>query len=81
MQKRYVKRAERRCVYMANKCPKCDGKMKKGVIVDRAHMNTPTHPTWVEKIKFKITLTREDRKVQAFCCEKCGFIEQYAEIK
>lgn len=65
---------------MVDKCPKCDGKMKKGVIIDRGHMGVPVIPTWVEKIKFKITLKREDdKKVGAFCCDKCGYIEQYTE--
>lgn len=64
---------------MVDKCPKCNGEMKKGVIIDRSHLGIPVIPTWVEKIKFKITLKREDKEVSAFCCNKCGYIEQYAE--
>ena len=61
---------------MSNKCPKCDGEMKKGLIADQAHGSLFAHPVWVEKIEW-LGLKGKKKKVNACACVKCGYIEQY----
>jgi hypothetical protein len=68
----------------APKCPKCDGKMQEGFIVDSAangflvsswHPEKPQDSFWYA--------TKVDRKklraIETFRCEKCGYLESYAK--
>jgi hypothetical protein len=68
----------------ASKCPKCDGEMKEGFIVDRGHMRSTTVTRWhpdAPKESFWYGLSvnpARERRIAAYCCDKCGFVECYA---
>lgn len=66
------------------KCPRCQGTMEVGVVVDRAHYGVPTRETWVPGIPkwsrwsgLKIG-GLPNLPVTSYRCEKCGFLESYA---
>ena len=65
-------------------CPKCDGNMVQGFIVDNAHMGARMVAHWVEGSPEKSfwlgTKVPADLcfPVGTFRCEKCGFLESYA---
>lgn len=65
-------------------CPKCQGLMEEGFILDRGHYNTGIVETWVEGapvqsfwsgIKVK---NKQQFEVRTFRCASCGFLESYA---
>ena len=77
---------------MTNKCPKCQGTMEKGAILDHSHGAVFTS-AWVPDREIpKTTLdqiqhlswfarmfrTKKVSVINAYRCKKCGFIECYA---
>ncbi len=61
-----------------NKCPKCGGIFKKGVIPDKDEpILSRDFMRWEEKMG---TLRSKDAKiVETHRCEKCGYLESYAK--
>ena len=66
------------------KCPKCGGDMEVGFLRDRARGNLSQPAEWMEgapETTWFGTLKMGSSTryaVEAFRCEKCGFLEQYA---
>ncbi len=65
------------------KCPKCGGEMEVGFLRDRSRGNLSQPAEWMEGVpertwfgSLKLGSTRY--AVEAFRCEECGFLEQYA---
>jgi hypothetical protein len=58
--------------------------MERGFVVDRGHMNFPDLQKWVEGEPAKTfwaglkTHGKEAYQVQTFRCERCGWLESYA---
>ena len=65
-------------------CPRCRGRMEPGFVVDRSHGGSYTTQSWVEGDVVKSfwfglkTGGREKHGVRTFRCEKCGYLESYA---
>ena len=65
-------------------CPKCDGPMEAGFILDKSHMNVPTVSEWLEgepEVSFWSGLKTKNRErlaITTYRCERCGFLESYA---
>lgn len=65
-------------------CPKCEGLMEEGFILDRAHYNAGTVDTWVEGEPAKSIWSgikvkgKQQFEVKTFRCAGCGFLESYA---
>ncbi len=66
-------------------CPRCRGNMSEGFILDRGDHNSRNLQKWVEgePIKsFWLGLQTKDRdkfEVSTFRCDKCGYLESYAQ--
>ena len=66
------------------RCPKCGGDMEVGFLRDRARGNLSRPAEWMEgapEITWfgALKMSSSTRyAVEAFRCEKCGFLEQYA---
>ncbi len=70
------------------KCPKCDGEMEEGLLVDRS-FGGAQKATWVrgnELPTIKITawppgieITGKRHTLSVFRCTSCGFLEAYAK--
>ena len=69
-----------------NKCPKCDGDMVRGFILDYAN-GAIVVPNWYEGVPKKSFWigtsepTTEGIPVVAFRCSSCGFVEFYSHKK
>jgi predicted nucleic-acid-binding Zn-ribbon protein len=67
------------------KCPKCDGEMQEGFILDSAHGHSRLVLRWVvgkpEPSFWTGTKVagKEQHPVQSFRCAKCGYLESYAK--
>lgn len=65
-------------------CPKCQGLLEEGFIIDRGDNNMGTVNTWVEGEPVKSfwsgvkTKNKEQFQVKTFRCANCGFLENYA---
>ena len=65
-------------------CPKCQGRMTEGFIVDSGDYGTASVSTWQggEPKKSFWTGLRQDKKAQlqvtTWRCDRCGFLENYA---
>ena len=68
---------------MAN-CPKCDGHMVQGFVVDRKHGGEIKVSSWVEgapKKAFWFGTAAPDEKqipIGTFRCSDCGYLESFA---
>ena len=68
------------------KCPRCNGAMEPGFVMDRAHYSVPTVASWVEgapERSFWTGLKTRDREtfpVISYRCENCGYLEAYARV-
>ncbi|HYD52189.1 MAG TPA: PF20097 family protein [Gemmatimonadaceae bacterium] len=66
------------------RCPRCDGTMEAGFVLDAAHYNQPTTQKWVEgppERSFWSGLKTKDRDmfaVTTYRCDGCGLLESYA---
>jgi len=69
------------------KCPKCNGVMTTGYVIDRDHGGMRQEQIWVEgepEPSFWSGLKTSNRdvfKVQAFRCANCNFLEFYTTEK
>lgn len=65
-------------------CPKCEGLMEEGFIIDRGHYNAGTVNTWIEGEPVKSFWSgikvrdKQQFQVKSFRCANCGFLESYA---
>jgi hypothetical protein len=71
---------------MSEHCPKCDGTMKEGFLVDRRQGVQKSLPLWVEgqpqlwpwgSLKIR---GRTRHAVVTRRCTKCGYLESYATV-
>jgi len=64
-----------------NHCPKCNGQMENGFIVDHGHTYS-TISTWVQgtpKADLNGVNTEPGSPVVTMRCKACGFLESYAK--
>lgn len=71
-------------------CPKCEGQMLEGFIMDRAHGGGQLVSRWVAGIPesksflgFKVShlinvIGKVQYPIQSFRCSRCGYLESYA---
>ena len=65
-------------------CPKCEGAMEEGFILDHGDYDMRRVNIWVEGEPVKSFWTglkvkgKEQFKVKTFRCANCGFLESYA---
>ena len=65
-------------------CLRCHGPMEAGFVLDYKHANERQVQNWVEGEPVKSFWTglkikgREQHKVLTYRCERCGFLESYA---
>jgi hypothetical protein len=67
----------------SNSCPKCQGSMAEGFILDINQGGTQTVSTWIEGAPDKRwyglkTGGRVKHEIQTWRCGRCGFLENYA---
>jgi hypothetical protein len=68
-----------------NECPKCHGRMSEGFVLDHGDYNAKKLQEWIEGEPVKSfwhgyhTKDREAFVVKTFRCERCGFLESYAQ--
>lgn len=68
-------------------CLRCGGRMERGFVADKAHYSVPVTQEWVEgapETSFWSGLKMKDRDilpVSTFRCEKCGYLESYANTQ
>jgi len=76
------------------KCPKCQGAMEKGAILDysegpvltsswipESEVPAASHNKSHRQIKGKFRKFRKVNEIAAYSCKKCGFLECYAPRK
>lgn len=65
-------------------CLRCKGPMEQGLIIDKADLNVPNAPEWIDGPTEKSFLgglkTRGHTKLRVvtFRCTNCGYLESYA---
>ncbi len=65
-------------------CPKCQGLMEEGFILDRGHYDTKRVNTWVEGEPVKSFWSgikvkdKQQFQLKTFRCANCGYLESYA---
>lgn len=65
------------------KCPKCDGEMQEGFILDSSH-GSRLVSRWIAgkpEVSFWVGMKihdKEQHQTQSFRCTKCGYLESYA---
>jgi hypothetical protein len=65
-------------------CPKCQGLMEEGFVLDRGHYDTRRVNTWVEGEPVKSFWSgikvkdKQQFEVKTFRCAGCGYLESYA---
>ena len=68
-----------------NECPKCHGRMFEGFVLDHGDYNSKKLQEWIEGEPVKSfwhgyhTKDREAYIVKTYRCERCGFLEAYAQ--
>ena len=67
----------------SGRCPKCDGRMAEGFLVDNgygtAHISTWQAGEPQRSLLFGVKQKKADQKpVSTFRCERCGYLESYA---
>ena len=66
-------------------CPKCRGRMSEGFVLDRGAYDSANTQKWVEgepKRSFWTGLKTDNREayvVTTYRCDRCGFLESYAQ--
>jgi hypothetical protein len=66
-------------------CLRCKGTMTHGFVADKAHYSVPDTQAWVEgapQRSFWSGIKTKDRvvlPVTTFRCERCGYLESYAQ--
>jgi hypothetical protein len=67
-----------------NQCPKCQGSMIEGFVVDYGHGGSNRVSAWIEgapQKSFWMGLKLSGRRklaIKTFRCGRCGFLEDYA---
>jgi hypothetical protein len=65
-------------------CLRCRGRMERGLILDRGESNMANEQKWIEGTPERRwwgaikTSGRESFPVRTFRCERCGWLESYA---
>ncbi len=68
-------------------CPRCRGPMEPGLVIDRGHHQTAAQQTWVEGAPERSFWTglktkgKDKHPVITYRCERCGYLESYANPK
>ncbi len=68
----------------SNSCPKCQGSMTEGWVLDNADSGRRAIGTWIEGAPEKsfwagVKLGRKARyEIQTWRCGRCGYLESYA---
>jgi hypothetical protein len=68
---------------LSSNCPKCNGHMERGFVVD--HDKFPTMSEWTEgeaPVQYSIwsgAIKGVTRQVTTYRCTECGFLESYAK--
>ena len=68
-------------------CPRCRGPMEPGYILDRTHHHSAKTQKWVEGAPDQSfwwglkTQGHETHPVHTFRCERCGYLESYANAE
>lgn len=68
----------------APECPRCRQAMKPGFVLDKGHGDSPKQQEWQEGPPIKSfwhgmeSEGRERHPVLTFRCERCGYLESYA---
>jgi hypothetical protein len=65
-------------------CPKCQGLMEPGLVIDRGHYGVPAESQWLEgepqySWLGSLKAGGHKRKVTTFRCMQCGYLESYAQ--
>ena len=68
----------------SNSCPKCQGSMTEGFIVDTNQHGSNSVTAWVEgapdKRWYGLKLGKKTKiEIQTWRCGRCGFLESYAK--
>lgn len=67
-------------------CLRCRGRMEPGAVLDRGDYNALTEQEWMEGAIEKSfwsgiqTKNRERFTVNTYRCERCGYLESYANV-
>ena len=59
-------------------CPKCNGKMEKGILTPQTEGGFVAL-LWAAKIKFAGIFAGEHKETATYRCEQCGYLETYAK--
>jgi len=66
-------------------CLRCGGPMEEGFVADKAHFSVPETQNWIEGAPERSrwsglkTKDREVLAVMTYRCERCGYLESYAD--
>ncbi len=65
------------------RCPRCDGRMTEGFVVDQGDGNSKKVPRWqpgqpIRRWYGLKTTTSEQKEVATVRCDRCGLLESYA---
>ncbi len=64
-----------------NRCPRCDGSMTEGVIIDNSYGEKKVS-AWAEgrpeKRWYGLKFPKKVREITSFRCNRCGYLESYA---
>lgn len=68
----------------SNSCPKCQGSMSEGYILDVNQGGAQTVSSWVEgapdKRWYGLKIDKKTKRdIQTWRCGRCGFLESYAK--
>lgn len=67
-------------------CPRCQGQMEAGFVMDRGQAGMRSEQEWVEGDLEKSfwlgvrTKGREQFAVRTYRCQRCGYLESYATV-
>lgn len=60
-------------------CPKCEGNMEKGLVIDRGDYSSIGVPKWAKGVKWGgFGIEGKTIDVVSFRCQSCGYLESYA---
>lgn len=60
-----------------NNCPKCKNEMEKGILLDQMIPFGYAQQNWASGYKW-LLFTKNKKKIDAYKCKNCGYIECYA---
>lgn len=61
-------------------CPKCNGKMEKGIILDSTQFSS-TKARWAKSVGIQLfgVGVKNAKTIISYRCENCGYLENYAK--